>query len=60
VQVFHHPYAAVTNSKGEYFIGDIPAGTYEVRAWHEGFGDISLGRKTVLPGQTTKVIAAFK
>lgn len=60
VQVFHHPYAAVTNAKGEYFIGEIPAGTYEVRAWHEGFGDISLGKKTVLPGQTTNVIAAFK
>jgi len=60
VQVFHHPYAAVTNVNGEYSIPDIPAGTYEVRAWHEGFGDISLGKKTVTSGKTTNVTVAFK
>lgn len=60
VQIFHHPYATVTNAKGEYSIPDIPAGTYEVRAWHEGFGDISLGEKTVIPGKTTNVIVVFK
>jgi hypothetical protein len=59
VMIFNHPYAAVTNEKGEYSIPDIPAGTYEVRAWHEGFGDISLGKKTVVPGKTTKVIPKF-
>ncbi len=60
VQIFHHPYAAVTNEKGAYSIPDIPAGTYEVRAWHEGFGDISLGKETITPGKTSNVIAAFK
>ncbi len=60
VQIFQHPYAAVTNAKGEYSIPDIPAGTYEVRAWHEGFGDISLGKKTISPGKTSNITAAFK
>jgi hypothetical protein len=60
VYIFQHPYAAVTNANGEYSIPDIPAGTYEVRAWHEGFGDISLGKKTITPGKTSNVTAAFK
>jgi plastocyanin len=60
VLVFNHPYAAVTNEKGEYSIPDVPAGTYELRAWHEGFGDISLGKRTVTPGKTMNVIAKFK
>lgn len=60
VLIFDHPYAAVTNEKGEFSIPDIPAGMYEVRAWHEGFGDISLGKRTVTSGKTTNVIAKFK
>jgi hypothetical protein len=60
VLIFNHPYAAVTNEKGEYSIPDIPVGTYEVRAWHEGFGDISLGKRMVTPGKTTNVNVKFK
>jgi len=54
VYIFNHPYAAVTNEKGEFSIIDIPAGSYEVRAWHEGFGDISLGKAMVKAGNGTR------
>ena len=58
--IFAHPYAAVTNEKGEFSIKDIPAGSYEVKAWHEGFGEISLGNVTVTAGGEAKVKAGFK
>ena len=39
VQVFDHPYFAVTSKDGSYKIDNIPAGTYEVVAWQEKFKD---------------------
>jgi hypothetical protein len=56
----NHPYAVVTNKKGEFSITDIPAGSYKVKAWHEGFGDIELGEVTVDAGKTVMVKAEFK
>ena len=32
------PYYAVTDESGSFSIEDIPAGTYILRAWHEGLG----------------------
>ncbi len=55
-----HPYTAVTNEKGEYKIDDIPAGSYKVKAWHEGFGDLDLGEVTVGAGKTAMVKAEYK
>ncbi len=36
VLVFDHPYAAVTDGTGRFSIPNVPAGTHEVRIWHEG------------------------
>lgn len=33
-----HPYHAVSDTYGEYLIGDIPPGTYRLKAWHESLG----------------------
>jgi plastocyanin len=35
IVVTEHPYHAVTDVYGEYLIGDIPAGRYTVKVWHE-------------------------
>jgi plastocyanin len=35
VVVHENPYAAVTDARGTYTIGGVPAGTYPVRVWHE-------------------------
>jgi hypothetical protein len=60
VYVFAHPYAAVTDENGEFFINDIPAGSYKVKAWHEGLGEISLGKVNVEAGTAGVVNAHFK
>ena len=36
ILVFSHPYFALTDEDGRYRIEDVPAGTYNVVAWHEG------------------------
>ncbi len=60
VFISQHPYAAATNESGDFTISDIPAGSYEVKAWHEGFGEVSLGKITVAAGQAATATAKFK
>jgi plastocyanin len=38
VHVFNHPYFAVTDTEGEFMIANVPAGTYELTAWHSRAG----------------------
>jgi len=38
VAVFDHPFFAVTGEDGRYAIGNLPAGTYTMQAWHETLG----------------------
>jgi Polysaccharide lyase family 4, domain II len=33
-----NPYYAVTNQEGAFVIGDLPAGTYRIKAWHPALG----------------------
>ena len=41
VNVFDHPYFAVTNADGAFTIpGNLPDGTYTTVAWHESLGDL--------------------
>lgn len=35
--VFEHPYFAVTDASGEFRIAGVPAGSYRLTAWHEGW-----------------------
>ncbi len=60
VFITNHPYTALTNEKGEFSISDIPAGSYNVKAWHEGLGMVSLGKVDVAAGKTVMVKAEFK
>jgi plastocyanin len=38
IAVTDHPYHGVTDVYGEYLIGDIPAGSYRLKVWHETLG----------------------
>lgn len=38
VAVVDQPFNAVTNESGEFTIENIPAGTYNIKAWHEALG----------------------
>jgi len=54
VAVLDHPYSAKTAANGSFNIPDVPAGRYQVRAWHPhlGFADDSV---TVAAGQAANV-----
>jgi hypothetical protein len=52
--VVDHPYATVTNAKGEFRIAKLPAGEHEFRVWQEKVGYVERAYKvTVKAGETT-------
>jgi hypothetical protein len=55
VYIFDHPYATVTNEKGEFVMKDIPPGTYIMEAWHEALGKVRLTNVRVESGETNKI-----
>jgi hypothetical protein len=38
MMVVPHPYYAVTDESGKFEFSDVPPGTYQIVAWHEGWG----------------------
>jgi len=38
MMVVTHPYYAVTDESGRFELTDVPPGTYQIVAWHEGWG----------------------
>ncbi len=54
-----NPYYAVTGSEGLFDIGDLPAGTYRIRAWHPTLGEQER-EITIAAGSTSSVDFAFK
>jgi len=58
VVVTDHPYHSVTDAYGEYWINDIPAGSYRVKVWHEGLGTQEKTFATKA-GATTKLDFVF-
>ncbi len=54
ILVLDHPYFAMTSSSGSFSIGDIPPGTYHVRAWHPSLG-ISDQTVTIVAGQSASL-----
>jgi plastocyanin len=55
--VFSHPYFAVTGADGKFSIANLPAGTYEVEAWHERLG---VQKSSVTVGASDTKSVAFK
>jgi hypothetical protein len=57
VGVVRHPYFAVSGTTGTFQIGNVPAGTYTVRTWHERYGSLTetvrVGRGTVAEVELT-------
>jgi len=58
VYVSKHPYSTVTANNGSFSIGDVPAGNYKVKIWHEKLGEVSQD-VTVAAGGTAKLNYSF-
>lgn len=56
--VFSHPYFAVTGADGSFEIPGLPAGTYEIEAWHERLGTLT-SPVTLLDGIAAMVELTF-
>ncbi len=56
VQVFDHPYFAVSGVDGKYAISGVPAGEYEVVAWQEKFGSKRIITQSVTVGNDTTTL----
>ena len=56
IGVTAHPFYAVSGDGGTFTISDLPAGTYEIEAWHEKLG---VQTSTVTVGDGESVSADF-
>ena len=52
--VVDHPYATLTNEKGEFFIERLPVGEQTFRIWHERFGWIDKSLKAEIAADETR------
>ena len=59
VQVFNHPYFAVTGKDGAFEIRHVPSGTYTLVAWQERYGELRTAVKAA-DGQTTDASFTFQ
>ncbi|MBY0248043.1 MAG: carboxypeptidase regulatory-like domain-containing protein [Nitrospiraceae bacterium] len=53
-----NPYYAVTNQEGAFVIGELPAGTYRIKAWHPALG-VQEQEVTVQPNGTAMLDFRF-
>lgn len=58
VSVVSHPFFAVTKADGAYTLNNLPAGEYEISAWHEKLGTQTIN-VTVGEGETKDINFTF-
>lgn len=58
VSVSPHPFFSVTGTDGAFTISNLPAGTYEIEAWHERLGS-QTATVTVADGETASTDFSF-
>ena len=58
VSIMSHPYFATTKQDGKFTIDNLPAGTYELEAWHEKLGT-QKASVTVTDGETKEANFTF-
>jgi plastocyanin len=58
VSIFDHPFFGVTKEDGKFTLANLPAGTYEIEAWHEKLGS-KIEKVTVADGESRTVDFKF-
>lgn len=58
ITVMPHPYFNVTKDDGKFTLADLPAGTYDVEAWHEKLGTQKQS-VTIADGETKEITFTF-
>jgi len=58
VAVMEHPYFSATLKDGKYIINDLPAGDYELEAWHEKLGTQRM-KVTLAEGENKEINFTF-
>lgn len=58
--VVDHPYATVTDSEGNYFIENMPAGKHTIRIWHERVGYIERSLDVEIKGGEASDLGTIK
>jgi hypothetical protein len=59
IAVFKHPYFAVTGKDGAFDLGNLPPGTYTIKAWHEKLGT-STQTVTISANEAKEISFVFK
>jgi plastocyanin len=54
IMVFDHPFFRIPAADGTFILDDVPAGNYQISAWHERIGE-SANTVKVEPGRTARV-----
>jgi plastocyanin len=54
IMVFDHPFFRIPSADGTFALDDVPAGSYQISAWHERIGE-SANAVKVEPGRTARV-----
>ena len=54
IMVFDHPFFRIPAADGAFTLDDVPAGNYQISAWHERIGE-STQHIRVEPGRTARV-----
>ena len=59
IAVFTHPFFGVSNEQGQTELQNLPAGTFQIEAWHEKYGSLKQS-VVVSAGETKQVVFTFK
>ncbi len=59
IGVFSHPFFGVSDEQGQVELKNLPAGTFQVQAWHEKYG-VQTQSVTVAAGETKQITFTFK
>jgi hypothetical protein len=57
--VFTHPFFGVSNDHGIVELNNLPAGTFQVQAWHETYG-VQTQSVSVAAGETKEITFSYK